>query len=127
MKNTRTHQVDISVLLSISANLTCDFYPSNDIHSLLLLSLMTITEYSHTIHYLTKENRIELAINFLDDLIENLIHNKIIDSSIGILLIHQRSDNKDVLYKILQSYINIKRKPHTPRVMETKSSRCIIL
>jgi len=100
-----SHQVSISDLLKISKKMCNCFFPSTDIYSLLLLSLVTVTVYSRKIHHLSVHTRIELAIDIIPDLMEFLTKEGVITEKEIKKLDGQLSQKRDELATILQSYI----------------------
>ena len=100
-----THQVNITELKSISKELVSKFFPTHDMYSLLVLSLVTITEYSRKKHKLTTKARIDVSIMFIDDLIQTLIDINVINLAVADKLLKDCQYNKNSLPLILQAYI----------------------
>lgn len=100
-----THQINITDLKNISKKNLDKYFPSPDFYSLLLLSLVTVTEYSRTKHKLTTKARMDLAANFLNDLTDILLNTDVIDArtyeEIRILI----NLRKDEIPMIFQAYL----------------------
>lgn len=99
------NKVSISDLLEISKNLVESFFPTADIYSLLVLSLVTVTTYSRKNRHIGATTRIDLAIAFLPDLIPFLAMNGIISSNGAKELSKQCEEKTDDLPLILQAYM----------------------
>ena len=119
-----SQEVSIISLIEISKQFIESFFVSNDIYSLLLLSLITVTTYSRKNHKLQAQTRVDLSIAFLPDLVQSLINDKIITSDIGRILIRQYESRRNELPLILQAYIYAARglsvKIDKPEVKEKK-------
>jgi hypothetical protein len=73
-----SNEVPIDVLLDISNDLRETFFKSHDIYALLVLSIVTVTNFSRTKHRLSTETRIDISIEFIPELIPYLARKKII-------------------------------------------------
>lgn len=94
-------------LIQISDELFKTHFISNDIYSLLMLALMTIITYSIKRNKLSPQNRIDLIIAFLPDLIDNLTRNKMIDGETAKSLMRQCELRRYEIPLILRAYIHI--------------------
>lgn len=99
--------VSIPELLFISKQLIESFFPSNDIYSLLVLALVTVTKYSREKRHLNSALRIELAITFIPDLIQYLKDEMVITEHIADKLIRKIHRRQKDLPLILQAYIYV--------------------
>ena len=121
-------QVSIPELLSISKNLVESYFPSPDIYSLLVLALVTVTNYSRSKRHITTQIRVDLTIAFLPDLILYLRDNSIITDEIAKELSKEYKRKQEELPVILQSYIYVSAGLRTKT--ETKESHkrgCILV
>ena len=115
------NQVSITDLNKISKKLVKSFFPSNDIYSLLVLSLVTVTKYSHKKYHLSAQTRIDLASEFVPDLIQLLISDEVITEDIGEELNNQYQNKREEIPMILQAYIfasgglNVKIEPKSEK------------
>lgn len=100
-------EISIPELLSISKELVNTFFPSNDLYSLLVLSLVTITKYAKRHRHMSSQTRIDLAIMFLPDLVLYLKEINVINDEIVNELNKQIKARQDELALILQSYIYV--------------------
>lgn len=122
-------QISIEDLIKISKELSGSFLRSNDIYSLSLLSLMTVTTYSRKKNHINSYNRVELAKTFIPDLITALIESKIITSETEQFLRKEYEEKHDDLSSIMRSYIYAMKGPNANICPGKDSSRnkCIIV
>lgn len=121
-------QINIPDLKNLSLQLADKFFKSNDIYSLLVLSLVTVTTYSRKKIHIIPRTRIEIAIAFLPDLIEHLAaNNKLSDSDANKLKKKIEKRNTE-LTSILESYIYVSGGLHTKiDLIDEDKKRCIIV
>ena len=98
-------EISITELTKISDELMDSFFPTQDLYSLLVLSLITIANYSRKNKHLSSATRIDLSITYLPDLIQFLEKHNTISPNVSKLLTKQIQDKRDDLPLILQSYI----------------------
>lgn len=98
-------KISVSDLNEISSKLVKSFFLSSDIYSLLSLSLVTVTMYSRKKKHLSTQHRIELAIEFIPDLLKFLENDKIIDSSTKLILETEYDSKKEEFPLILKAFI----------------------
>jgi hypothetical protein len=98
-------QVSIDELTKISLSLVSKYFVTQDIYSLLALSLLTVTTHFFKKRKLTSETRINLAITFIPDLVPALISNKILTRDKGEDLLRLSHLRREELSSILHSYI----------------------
>lgn len=120
------HQVSINDLIKISKNLLNSFFPSTDIYSLLLLSLITVTLYSREIYHLNVYTRVELSIALLPDLINFLLKEGIITEKSSGNLIDQCKQKNDDIPLIIQSYIYAAEGLNSKKKIK-KQKQCLII
>lgn len=99
------HKLDANKLLKLSNKLRGQYLQSVDIYSLLVLSLVTVTTYSRKIHHLSTNNRIDLTIAFLPDLIQFLLARGFVNKESGINLNKQCDRRKEEFPSILEAYM----------------------
>src|SRR3972149_1373195 len=100
-----SREVSVDDLVKISHKLVESFFPTNDIYSLLVLSLVTVTTYSHKKRHINTQIRIDLAIEFIPDLIQMLVDDHIITTIISENLTKEYVNKRGELPSILQAYI----------------------
>jgi len=113
------HEVSINNLLKICKKMHNAFFPSTDVYSLLVLSLVTVTAYSRKIHHLNAHTRIELSIAILSDLIDFLLKESVISEKDSIYLTKQCQDKHEDIPIILRSYMYVADGLH----MNTKNDK----
>lgn len=99
------HQVSIDSLVEISNELSESFFFSNDIYSLLVLALVTVTTYSRKKYKLTSQIRMDLTVAFIPDLILALVKNKTITEDLAKSLVRQCELRRHEIPLILQAYL----------------------
>ena len=98
--------IPVRRLLRLSRKLTADpFAPSDNIYSLLTLSLLTVNKYSTKYKHLKISAQIELAITFLPDLLEDLVGRETIDRKTALNLKKILKKQRSSLNIILQNYL----------------------
>ena len=99
------HTVPISQLLKISDKICDTNFSFIDFYSILLLSLITVTQYSRKNHRLTVVNRIELATIFTPELANHMRKTKKIDDETydNILRLYERRYSEIPL--IMEAYL----------------------
>ena len=103
----KTCQVNIDDLLNISKNLFPTFFNSPSIYSLLVLSIVTVSEYSRKHYRFTSQTKIDLALTFLPDLMNHLYEKKFISRDIYQNLREDYRIHQHELVEILRSYIYV--------------------
>ncbi len=119
------HEVDVNKLLKLSDKLVSNCFKSEDIYSLLVLALASVTKYSREIHHINTSNRIDLTIAFAPDLIQYLVRKKIITEGVGSMLHKQYDRRKDEFPLILQSYIISAPALYSKTDTKKKKSSCM--
>ena len=99
------YQISLADLTSISKKLVHTFFPSTDIYSLLLLALVTVTNYSHGKKHISMHTHIEIAIAYAPHLIEYLVKEEIITPEVCTVFNKNLEEGREELPLILQSYI----------------------
>ncbi len=123
-----SRQISIKDLTAISGELVATFFPTQDIYSLLVLSITTISRFSQKRRHLNTQTKIELAITYLPDLIDFLVTEGHISEQMGTNLNSECAKRRSELPLILQSYIyasgGLRFKMNSPS-SKTKTS-CVI-
>lgn len=95
-----SNEVPIDILLDISGELCSTFFKSHDIYALLVLSIVTVTQFSRTKHRLSTEARIDISIEYVPELVPYLARKKIITTT--------RAAN------LLEDYVELKESSQLP-------------
>lgn len=99
------YQISLNDLTSISKKLVNSFFPSNDIYSLLLLALVTVTKYFRGKKNISMETHIEIVIAYAPHLIEYLVKEDIITPEVCTVFNKNLEEGREELPLILQSYV----------------------
>ena len=122
------HTVSIDDLLKISKKLYNTFFPSTDIYSVLLLSLVTVTVYSHKKYHLNAHTRIELSAAIIPDLISFLFKENIISEKETKELTNVFQERQEDIPLILRSYMYAADGLHTSAKHDKKqNNHCLIM
>lgn len=122
------HQINIKDLIKISKELRPSFFISSDLYSLLVLAMVTVTEYSRRKHRLNTQTRIELATDFLPDLIDALTIDKIIPKEIADYLTQECISRKSEIPIILRSFVYVSGGLRTTMPSKKMNNyKCIIM
>jgi hypothetical protein len=99
------NEISIPELCAISRKLVDTFFVTHDMYSLLVLALVTVTDYSRRSHHFKSERRVELAIVFVPDLIDFLESEKIIPERTAARLKKKTQAHSVELPQIMQAYV----------------------
>ena len=103
------HDIPIDDLITISKKLVDSIFITQDVHSLLALSFITISTHSYRTKRLHTNIKIELAIIYIPDLIQYLIIDEIITAEMGKQLNEECIQKQEELSIILRNYICVSR------------------
>lgn len=100
-------QISIEELIKIADKLTATYFQSRDLYSLLVLALLTVTQYSREKRHLNTAIRLELTVTFLPDLLSHLLTSKIVSKEEYEALTAEITKHFSQIPIILQSYIYV--------------------
>ena len=98
-------EVTIEQLYNISKTLLNRFFINQDMYGLLVLALVTVTEYSRQTHHFNTNRRIELTLAYLPDLLNRLQQDEIITDSQSRKLQSKLNHREPELVHILHAYV----------------------
>lgn len=102
---TEHREIQIDKLLNISKKLVRNYFPNNDLYSLLVLSLITVTNYSRKYTKMSANTRIELAIALVPDLLQSLVQTNVITAETADKLLKEYNDRSADLGNICNSFM----------------------
>lgn len=116
-------------MTSISKKLVHSFFPSNDIYSLLLLALVTVTKYFHGKKNISMDTHIEIVIAYAPHLIEYLVKEEIITPEVCTVFNKNLEEGQEELPLILQSYVYAAKGVRIKTELKdgTEKDRCVIM
>ncbi len=104
--STKVKQVEINAeaLNDISIHLLSLYPIEKNLHFILLLSYLTVKEYSYHNTHLDKNAKIELCMKYTPDLLFNLNMSEIIDDEFTLQCKHKFADNNIDMIHIFETY-----------------------
>ncbi len=104
--STKVKQLEINsdALNGISISILNQYPIEKNLHFILLLSYLTVKEYSRNITHLDKNAKIELCMKYTPDLLSNLNMSEIIDDEFTLQCKHKFADNNVDMIHIFETY-----------------------
>lgn len=100
-------EVSITELYKLSAGLLEIYFKNQEFYALLVLAMVTVTEYSRTVRHLDTPRRIELTITYIPDLVNRLVEAQVLTEKQGRKLMKKVSHRENEIPLILEAYVYV--------------------
>ena len=104
LKKQKQIEINSDILYNISIKLLDHYYIEPNLHFLLLLSYLTVKEFSRNNEHLDKTAKVELCMKYTPDLLIGLSQSKIIDAQVAHEMKQKFIDNEADMKNILEVY-----------------------
>lgn len=104
LKKQKQIEINSDILYNISIKLLDHYYIEPNLHFLLLLSYLTVKEFSRNNEHLDKTAKVELCMKYTPDLLIGLSQSKIIDAQAAHEMKQKFIDNEADMKNILEVY-----------------------
>ena len=107
LKKQKQIEINSEILYNISIKVIDHYYIEPNLHYILLLSYLTVKEYSRNIQHLDKNAKEELCMKYIPDLLTGLQKANIIDETVHDTIKKGFLSNQEEMKHLLQVYYMI--------------------
>ncbi len=107
LKKQKQIEINSDILYKISINLLDHYYIEPNLHFLLLLSYLTVKEFSRNNEHLDKNAKVDLCMKYTPDLLTGLSQSAIIDTQAAIEMKKKFIETETDMRNILEVYFII--------------------
>ena len=104
LKKQKQIEINSDILYNISIKLLDHYYIEPNLHFLLLLSYLTVKEFSRNNEHLDKTAKVDLCMKYTPDLLIGLSQSKIIEVEAALEMKQKFLDNEVDMKNILEVY-----------------------
>ncbi len=120
LKKQKPIEINSEILYNISIKVIDHYYIEPNLHYILLLSYLTVKEYSRNIQHLDKNAKEELCMKYIPDLLAGLYQASIIDVTVHDNIKQNFLSNEEEMKHILQVYYMIFSYKNDKNIIKSK-------